>query len=361
MLWRLQDLGTWDNRKRIVYALNQDKEQHLLSHDIQNQFEMGTEEGPWAEWRFMDASNAPDEPGNYDADLVKRGKDLRDLIAKLRKRIMELKKLIKALKAKLAKMKSGKRNARLNSLQDEIAGWKKKKKTLEEFEAELKELIAEQARKQQEKFIPDMEREFKVGECVHREVVHAGMRGPKCPDPELHKNFEITWDFLTDSGTWKAFPKAITQIIEVNLEDKKDNVQIEHEDVFFFVYIRKRQCVACETGEVMTIRRRKPAIKTETIHPGALGAGDKAIKGDDLSLGEKKDRAPLEYELLLKQHKYMIPEDYLEEAEVIDRTGENRDRELDPRLNPSQIGIRGGQKTSQTNQSSAGVHGWPLH
>eukprot|EP00656_Telonema_subtile_P044816 TRINITY_DN51073_c0_g1_i1.p1 TRINITY_DN51073_c0_g1~~TRINITY_DN51073_c0_g1_i1.p1 ORF type:complete len:333 (-),score=120.10 TRINITY_DN51073_c0_g1_i1:250-1248(-) len=153
------------------------------------------------------------------------------------------------------------------------------------------------------------------------------VKGPPCPDPSLHVSFEVSWEYLEESGVWHKFPQQVTQQLEIYVEDNKDRAKIEHNGAFFFVYIHRRQCVACESGDVMTIRRRKPAVKTETIHPGAIGAGDKAIKGDDLAVGRESNRAPLEYEQLMCKSMYRIPHDYHLESVPISRAAAPEDED----------------------------------
>jgi len=147
MEWRLQDLDTWDHRKHLVQMepsppnLNP----NLSSKDSGHLMSAQTTKAE--EWRFIDATNSPDYPDGYGSGLKGQGKDLRDLLAALRRRKAELEKLIKELEMRLTKAIAGDRDAKLKAVRDQLT---KKKKMLEDLADEVAGATAKKKKQDKE-------------------------------------------------------------------------------------------------------------------------------------------------------------------------------------------------------------------
>lgn len=219
---------------------------------------------------------------------------------------------MKAVRDQLTKKKK-----MLEDLADEVAGAKATKKKQDKDTARRKK------------------KELEQGAHGEHTVVHAADMSVKCPDPSLHAAYEMAWEYFDPSQVWRKFSQDVTDDIEIVLDDPKalakahGTVRVESDGIKYFVYIKKRQCVDCDTGQVMEIRRRKPAIKTETILQG-IGVGDKAIRGDDLTLGRDPNRKLEPYEKLLESPAYKVPEDYIDHVTPTERAT-NIDAELNER------------------------------
>ena len=63
-------------------------------------------------------------------------------------------------------------------------------------------------------------------------------------------------EYFDPSQVWRKFSQDVTDDIEIVLDDPKalakahGTVRVESDGIKYFVYIKKRQCVDCDTGQV---------------------------------------------------------------------------------------------------------------
>ena len=71
--------------------------------------------------------------------------------------------------------------------------------------------------------------------------------------PQCHSAFR---EYFDPSQIWTKFSQEVTDDIEIILDDEKamlrtkGTVRVESKGIKYFVYIKKRQCVDCDTGQV---------------------------------------------------------------------------------------------------------------
>jgi len=266
-----------------------------------------------AQWRFIEVKDEPDYPPGYSdggtdkpcdfcgfapqsdwcAAMMEENEALRQKLKDIQKRAAEAKKSLAALDTKNKKKEIDKLRSHVMAKKKDLDAMNKRKKKLAQDKLKEDEFL----KKKKKKVVEGLDAEGKqFGNVLEIEVERFGM---KCPDPTVHADLKMTWEYLSPDNLWKRFDDETTQTIENGIEDGEDTLKMQVLGEVCYVNIPKRTCTNCANGYTYKIRRRQPNLAYIALMPGAIGAGDKAVKGADLNVGVVRTET-LPYEDLLQ-------------------------------------------------------------
>jgi len=320
--WKLRLIGTPDIRRFICTNINTYLSANLdgfVHAQDAHSVNAHAEKYLAAQWRVVSAKGFPDYPPAYPgaeglkpcpldacdqnpqptwcANMMAENDAMGNKLAKVEKQTADAEKTIK-------KKLEGVEGSQVDDLKQKL---KRKKKDIGRLNARGKALEKEKiqfdaVKKKQEKGEKKKGSANKEGDDEHEKnvtVVEVQRLGVPCPDPSIHIELRMQWEFLTTDNVWKRLPIEVMNEIEFGINDGLDMKAILVNGVKNVVNIKGRSITNTKSGVTSQIRRRQPKLSHLVVMPGSIGVGDKAISGADLLMGAPRPGGVQHYETLL--------------------------------------------------------------
>jgi len=330
--WRSPAIGTIDYRRFLIassssvyLSIELDGRSRLESSRDVNAH---PEKYIAAQWRFISAKGYPDYPPGYAdasgkkrcplckikpqaawcASLMNDNKILIQRLALIQKQLQDAKNTL-SQKLKVAESSASaqlkKKLKKAKGERDRLQG----KSDMLDNDEKVATAFQGEKKKKSLKFDKST---GEAGEAREKniEIIEVERFGMPCPDPSLHIELKMQWEYLSVDNVWKRFDAEVATHLEDCIDDKVEMTSWTIKKSKYSFNIPKR--VATDTKKSITykVRRRQPRLSHVVLMPGAIGAGDKAIKGSDLSLGAPRNGVQW-YETMLAG-KYNVSNAYKE-------------------------------------------------